>query len=157
MRTENSSSRIFIIIIALLLIANIATLTLLLTGKKDKSEHPSRMRAFLKTEAGFSEKQLQDFDSVRADYKAQAKILLSGMQNDKQANLKQLAGSDFGDSVLLHAATAAAADQQKVEMNMLEHLRRIRNLCTPAQRAVFDTGFYKILSKGAEEQKKKGN
>ena len=157
MRTENSSNKIFIIIIALLLIANIATLTLLLTGKKSKPEHPGRMRTFLKTEAGFTEKQLQDFDSVRADYKAQAKILLDRMQHDKQANLQQLAGSDFSDSVLVRAATAAAGDQQKVEMNMLEHLRRIRNLCTAPQRAVFDTGFYKILSKAAEEQKKKGN
>jgi len=154
MRTENSSNRILIIIIAILLIANIATLAVLLTGKKARTEHTGRMRSFLKTEAGFNEQQLQRFDSVRADYKAQAKILLSGMQDDKQANLRQLAGSDFSDSVLLRAATAAAADQQKVEMNMLEHLRRIRNLCTPAQRAVFDTGFYRILSKAAEEKKK---
>jgi flagellar basal body-associated protein FliL len=54
MRTENSSNKIFIIVIALLLIANIVTLTLLLTDKKTNyDDHKSSMRNYLKTEIGF--------------------------------------------------------------------------------------------------------
>jgi hypothetical protein len=155
MRTENSSNKVLIIIIVLLLIANIGTVLMLINFKKPEAEeHHSVMRNYLKSEVGFNEKQLKDFDTLRADYRAQAKQLYAKMQEDKQANLKQLGNAGFNDSALSVAAADAAADQQNVELNLLRHLRQIRNLCMPAQQAMFDTGFYKVMAKAADSKKK---
>ena len=157
MRTENSSNKIFIIIIGLLLVANIGTVAMLMmSGKKnDGPEHKNMMRNYLKKEIGFSDKQLQDFDTIKSRHRVEVKQIFEQMRQNKQNNLKSLSSAGFSDTALQNAAAAAAADQQNVELNMLQHLRDIRNLCTPAQRAIFDTGFYRIMAKPPGEQKNK--
>lgn len=156
MRTENSSNKIFIIIIGLLLISNIGTVVMLMVGKKDSaSEHKNAMRNYLKNEIGFSAKQLQDFDTIKSQHRAQVKLMFEEMQKNKQNNLKAFSNAGFSDSALQNAAMAAAAEQQNVELNMLKHLRDVRALCTPAQRTVFDTGFYKIMAKPPGDPKNK--
>ena len=154
MSTQNSSNKIFIIVIALLLVANIATLAMLL-GKKAPDaveEHKGYMRSYLKKEIGFSDKQLQDFDTVKSVHRAQVKIIFDQIRNRRIDNLKTVGLSAFTDSSLTVAAAAAAAEQENLEMNLLHHLRDVRNLCTPAQRAVFDTGFYKVMAKAAQDK-----
>ena len=157
MRTENSSNKIFIIIIGLLLVANIGTVAMLMMGgkKNDAPEHKNAMRNYLKKEIGFSDKQLQDFDTIKARHRAEVKLMFEQMRHAKQNNLKLVGSDSFSDAVIQNAATAAAAEQQSLELNMLRHLRDVRNLCTPAQRAVFDTGFYRIMAKPPGEQKNK--
>ncbi len=157
MRTENSSNKIFIIIIGLLLVANIGTVAMLMMGgkKNDAPEHKNMMRNYLKKEIGFSDKQLQDFDTIKSRHRAEVKQLFEEMRQNKQNNLKTLSNAGFSDTALQTAATSAAADQQNVELNMLRHLRDVRNICTPAQRAVFDTGFYRIMTRSQGDQKNK--
>ena len=72
MRTENPSNKIFIIVIGLLLIANIVTLSLLLTDKKTNyDDHKNSMRNYLQNEIGFSDAQIIAFDSVKNHHRAE--------------------------------------------------------------------------------------
>ena len=157
MKTENSSNKIFIIIITLLLLANIGTVVMLMKGgkKNDVSEHKNMMRNYLKKEIGFSDKQLQDYDTIKARHRSEVKQMFEQIHHAKQNNLKMVGSDSFSDAVIQNAATAAASEQQTLELNMLRHLRDVRNLCTPAQRAVFDTGFYRVMAKPPGEQKNK--
>ena len=156
MRTENPSNKIFIIVIALLLVANIVTLSLLLTNKKtDNDDRRNSMRNYLKKEIGFSDAQLNAFDTVKSNNRAAVKPMYEEMRNQKRTNLQTIGSQSFNDSSI-NAATEYAATQQKLlEMTMLNHLKEIRNLCTPQQRAVFDTGFYKMMSRPNSETQKK--
>jgi protein CpxP len=155
MRTERASNKVFIIIIALLLIANIATIYMLLSGRKPADEHKNAMRNYLQKEIGFSQKQMQDFDTIKSLHRREVKPLFEMMRENKKNNLQKLGAAGFSDSALAATAAAAGAEQQAMEMKMLRHIRDIRNLCTPAQRTVFDTGFYKVMSKPAPNAKKK--
>ena len=157
MRTENPSNKIFIIVIALLLIANIGTLTLLLTTdkKNDYDDRRNSMRNYLKNEIGFSDAQLVAFDTVKSNHRAEVKPMFDEMRLRKQLNLRNIGAQNFSDSSIIVAADYAAAQQEKLEMKMLSQLKVIRNLCTPQQRAIFDTGFYKIMSRPNNETKKK--
>lgn len=155
-RSENRSNKIFIIVIALLLIANMVTLNLLLTNKKgDNDDRKNSMRNYLKNEIGFSAAQLNAFDTVKSTHRAQVKPLFDEMRNRKQLNLKNIGAQNFSDSAIINASEYAAQQQKNLELNMLNHLKEIRNLCTPQQRAVFDTGFYKIMSRPNNEPQKK--
>jgi Spy/CpxP family protein refolding chaperone len=156
MKTENSSNKIFIIVIALLLIANVVTLALLFTEKKPEyDDRKNAMRNYLKTEVGFSDAQLVAFDTVKSKQRAAAKLMYDDIRQRKQNNLKWIGSTNFSDSSIKNAASFAASQQEKMEVNMIEHLKDIRNLCTPSQRAIFDTGFYKIMVRPNAETKKK--
>ncbi len=157
MRTENPSNKIFIIVIALLLIANIGTLTLLLTAdkKNDYDDRKTSMRNYLKNEIGFSDAQLIAFDTVKSQHRAEVKPMFEEMRTRKQLNLRNIGAQNFSDGSIIMAADYAAAQQEKLEMKMLSQLKIIRNLCTPQQRTIFDTGFYKIMSRPNNETQKK--
>ena len=157
MRTENPSNKIFIIVIALLLIANVVTLSLLLTDKKtDNEDRKNSMRNYLKNEIGFTDAQLIVFDTVKSHHRTEVKPLFDEMRTHKQLNLKNIGAQNFSDSSIKNASEYAAVQQKNLELKMLNHLKVIRNLCTPQQRAIFDTGFYKMMTRpGGETQNKK--
>lgn len=156
MRTENRSNKIFIIVIALLLIANIVTLTLLLGNKKyDHDDRRNSMRNYLKNEIGFTDAQLIAFDTVKSHHRTEVKPLFDEMRMHKQLNLKNIGAQNFSDSSIKNASEYAAVQQKNLELKMLNHLKVIRNLCTPQQRAIFDTGFYKMMSRPNSETQKK--
>jgi len=148
MKPENPSNKIFIIVIALLLIANIVTLTLLLGNKKnDYDDRRNSMRNYLKNEIGFTAAQLTFFDSVKARQRVEVKPMFDEMRTGKQLNLKSIGVENFSDSSIANATEYAATQQKMLEMTMLNHLKEIRNLCDPQQRTIFDTGFYKVMSR----------
>ena len=148
MKPENPSNKIFIIVIALLLIANIVTLTLLLGNKKnDYDDRRNSMRNYLKNEIGFTAAQLTFFDSVKSRQRVEVKPMFDEMRTGKQLNLKSIGVENFSDSSIANATEYAATQQKMLEMTMLNHLKEIRNLCDPQQRTIFDTGFYKVMSR----------
>ena len=156
MRTENRSNKIFIIVIALLLIANIVTLTLLLGNNKyDHDDRRNSMRNYLKNEIGFSVAQLNFFDSVKARQRLEVKPMFDEMRTGKQLNLKSIGVENFSDSSIANATEYAATQQKMLEIKMLNHLKEIRDLCTPQQRALFDAGFYKVMSRPNNDSPKK--
>lgn len=155
MRTKKSSDKIFIIIIALLLLANVATLAILLTGRKPSEDYKNAMRNYLQKDIGFSPKQIEEFDTIKSLHRREVKPIFEVMRENKKINLQQLGAAGFSDSALAATAVAAGTEQQAMELKMLKHIRDIRNLCTPSQRAIFDTGFYKVMSRPSPDNKKK--
>ncbi|MCY7292066.1 MAG: hypothetical protein LH615_07780 [Ferruginibacter sp.] len=156
MKAENASNKILIIVIALLLVANVVTLTMLFTGKKpENDDRKNTMRNYLKSEVGFSAAQLVAFDTVKSRQRNQTKIIYDEIRERKQNNLKKIGIDNFSDSSIKSATSYASTQQENMEMNMLKHLKDIRNLCTPPQRAIFDTGFYKIMVRPNSDLKKK--
>ncbi len=159
-REQTSSNKVLIIIIAILLVANIATLSLFLLNKKkgdgrDMNDRQNAMRSYLEHDLKFSDTQLNAFDSIREKHKTEMKITFDSMRTNKLLRLKTLARENFTDSSLNIAADVAALQQKKIEMQMLGHLKEIRTLCSPLQIAGFDTGFYKLMTRPQGDVKKK--
>lgn len=157
---KRTSNKTLILIIAILLIANIATVGLLLFGKNnagmsDKDDRKNAMRNYLKDSLHFSDLQLVQFDSIKSRHREQVKKMFDVIRTDKNVILKKLGNEGFPDSSLAGAAEAAAAQQKIVELQMLKHLKEVRTLCTPEQLHSFDSSFYKIMNKPPADDKKK--
>jgi len=153
-------NKMLVIIIGILLIANIVTLSLLLINKNGQSrsgrqDRKTQVTAFLKNEVGFAEDQLNRYDTLSKAHKAEMKSSFDAMAAGREIIFKELAVQSYSDSAIEQAANAMADQQKGFEIKMLRHLKEIRSMCTPAQQEVFDTGFYKIISKRGEGRKDK--
>ncbi|MEP7164971.1 MAG: periplasmic heavy metal sensor [Ferruginibacter sp.] len=148
-------NKVLIIIIGILLIANIVTLSLFLLNKQEHSrpgrpDKKAQVTAFLKKEVGFTEDQLVRYDTISNEHRSKLKTVFDDMAEGREQIFQKLSADSFNDSAIDVAANAIADQQKGFEIIMLSHLKDIRNICTPAQRAVFDTGFYKIIAKRGE-------
>lgn len=162
MINKENKTRVFITIIAILLIANIAMLSFFLFGK-DKVSHEKRpdrktmISNFLKNEIAFSAGQLVQYDSISNRHRDSIKTMFEKLRGNKGLQFKQLVAGDFSDSVITAVAEQSAASQKMMELRMFNHLKNIRLLCTPEQLPKFDSLFVKVLNRRGEGRKNQGN
>lgn len=159
MNDQTGRNKTLVIIIAILLIANIATMTLFLLNRNghgnERNDRKNSMRTFLQKDLHFSDVQLTSFDTLKEQHRRSVKPLFDSIRSQKVLVLKNLGNSHFADSLLENAATSAAANQKTLELSLLKHIAEIRSICTPAQLPAFDSGFYKIMSRPPGDDKKK--
>ena len=163
MMEKQNRSKVFLVIIGILLIANIAMLSFFLM-KKDNGRNENRpdrkamIADFLKKEIGFNQAQLQQYDTLSDRHRDNVRKMYDNHRSSKDNQFKQLAASNFSDSIINNVADQSAASQKIMELQMFNHLKNIRALCTPEQLPKFDSLFVKILNRrGGEGRKKPGN
>jgi Spy/CpxP family protein refolding chaperone len=160
MINKQNRSKIFLSIIAILLLANIALVSFFLM-KKGNPRHEKRqdrkamIAQFLKNEIGFDTLQLQQYDTLSTRHKANMKKMFDSLGMSKDKQFKQLAAADFSDSAMNSIAGQSAASQKIMELKMFSHLKNVRLLCKPEQQQKFDSLFVKVLNKKGGEVKKK--
>ena len=159
MINNQNKNKIFLVIIAILLIANIAMLTLFLQKKEpDNGNHRPDRKAFianfLKDEIGFTTQQLVKYDSLSNQQHEKIKALFDTMRNNKTQQFKQLAVGNFTDSTINTVADQSAAAQKIMEVQMFNHIKAVRQLCTPQQQPAFDSLFVKVFNRRGEARKK---
>ena len=157
--TQNKS-KIFVAIIIMLMIANIVLVSLFLMkkdpGRRDKHEDRKAMIAnFLKNEIGFSTAQLQQYDTLSNNHRDHIKKMFDSLRSSKDKQFKQLAAGNFTDSVMNAVADQSAISQKTMELQMFNHLKNVRQLCTPDQLPRFDSLFPKVLNRRGGEGRKK--
>lgn len=161
MINKQNRSKVFLTIIGILLVANIALVYFFLLKKdcpKDDKQRPDRKTVianFLKTEIGFDTVQLKQYDTLSDLHKENMKKMMDSLRSPKEKQFKELAAANFSDSAMNAIATRSASTQMAMELQMFNHLKRIRSLCTPAQLPKFDSTFGKVLSKRGNEARKK--
>lgn len=159
-KTQNKN-KVFLSIIGILLVANIAMVSFFLL-KKDDDKHdrqrPDRrtmIANFLKTEIGFDTLQLQQYDTLSVKHKESVNKMFDSARSSKDKQFKELAAADFSDSAMNSIADRSAATQRIMELKMFAHLKNVRLLCTPGQLPKFDSLFVKILNRRNGEGRKK--
>ncbi len=163
MFNKQNRSKVFLVIIGILLIANIAMLSFFLmkkdNGRNEKRPDRKAMIAdFLKKEIGFNQAQLQQYDTLSDRHRDNVRKMYDNHRSSKDNQFKQLAAGDFSDSIINNVADQSAASQKIMELQMFNHLKNIRALCTPEQLPKFDSLFVKILNRrGGEVRKRPGN
>ncbi|MFZ1452146.1 MAG: hypothetical protein WAT20_05550 [Ferruginibacter sp.] len=160
MINKQNRSKIFLTIIGILLVSNIALVSFFLL-KKDNSSHEKRpdkkamISAFLKSEIGFDTVQLLQYDTLSNRHKENMKKMIDSLRTPKDQQFKELAAANFSDSAMNSLAEQSATVQKTMELRMFNHLRKIRLLCTPEQLPKFDSLFGKVFNrKGGEGNKK---
>jgi hypothetical protein len=154
--TREPKSKMLIIIIAILFVANMITLYILFANKpvmKERQDRRAGTIAFLKDSVGFNENQLVEYDSLNNRHRRAVKNIFDEMGQQRENTFKDLATANFNDSAIAAKAALLSEQQKDIEVTMLHHIKDIRNLCTPSQLAVFDAGFYKNIVRRPEQKK----
>lgn len=160
MINKQNRSKVFLAIIGILLVANIALVSFFLL-KKDGSRHEKHsdrktvIAGFLKKEIGFDAAQLQQYDTLSDRHKEHMKKMMDTLRSPKDKQFKELVAADFNDSAMNTIANQSAATQKVMELQMFNHLRNVRLLCTPAQLPKFDSLFGNVFSRKGGDDKKK--
>ena len=146
-------------IIAILFIANIAMLAFFLQ-KKDGGDHNKRpdrkayISNFLAKEIGFDSTQLKLYDTLSNRNREKMGGMFEKIRNNKNEQFKQLVAGNFSDSAINLVADQSAANQKLMEVQMSNHIKSIRQLCTQDQLPKFDTLFVKVFNRWSEGRKK---
>ena len=160
MINNQNRSKVFLIIIGILLVANIVMITFFVM-KKDGNKHENRpdrktmISNFLKNEIGFDTMQLQQYDALSSKHRENIKKMFDSLRSTKDKQFKELTASNFSDSVINSVADQSAATQKMMELQMFNHLKGVRMLCTPEQLPKFDSLFVKVLNRRGSEGRKK--
>ena len=146
---NQSTNKILIAAVVILLITNIALLSLFLLNRPEgrKTERKSALSNYLKNDIGFTNAQMVELDTIKNQHRREVKQMFDVMKNLKEENFRHIGQEGFSDSAIGVAATFSANQQKQLELLMLNHLKTIRNICTPQQRAKFDTGFYRVMQR----------
>jgi len=155
-------SKLYLLIIGILLITNIAMLFFFLGdkdgGKKGGGHGPDRgamMKDFLKTDIGFNDQQLQQYDTLSKQHKDNMKAQFDSLRSNKEEQFKELGSKGFSDSAIFDMINKSSERQKVMELQMLNHFAAIRKICTAEQQPKFDSLFYKIWSKKKKPEEKK--
>lgn len=152
-------TKVLIIIIGILLIANIVMLAFFLQGghkeKRERGGKNSYVFEYLEKEVGFSAGQLDRYDSLSKQHREQVKASFNELSANRKKTFQALAAASFSDSAIKHTATMMHDQPALPELNMLRHLKEIRDICTKEQLLRFDTGFYKIFGRRGQTHKEK--
>ncbi len=155
---EQPKNKVLIIIIGCLLITNIVLVAFFLMNNKEKKQRGDRnayVTDYLQKEVGFNKDQMTRYDSLGKRHREQVKSIFKEISENRKAILVGLASADFSDSAINGAANSIHERQKILELDMLRHLREIRDICTEEQRPRFDTGCYKIFGRRGETNKRK--
>jgi hypothetical protein len=109
---------------------------------------------FLKTDVGFDQNQLLQYDTASNLYRSKMKSLFESLGTNKNDQLKKLVEGNFNDSIIQKLGEESAANHKTMEANKLVHIRNIRALCKPNQLAAFDSLFTKVFGRREEGVKK---
>jgi periplasmic protein CpxP/Spy len=161
--STQTKSKLYILIIGILLVTNIAVLFFFLNGKHDPpkggrgggDKGPAMMKDFLKKDVGFSDDQIQQYDTLSKQHREKSKADFDALKISKEEQFKELGSKGFSDSAIAEMAGRSAEKQKIMEAKMLNYFASVRKLCTPEQQPKFDSLFYKIWGKKKKPDEKK--
>ena len=161
MITENRS-KVFLLIIGILVVTNIVLISFLLQKKQPakQTQHQDRkayISSFLKSEIAFDQQQLLRYDTLSDQHRQKMKNTFDKTRQSKSEQFSQLVSGGFTDSVIYTVAEKSAAAQKAMEVIQLNHLRNIRLLCRPEQLPNFDSSFGKVFKRRGDVRKKQSN
>lgn len=128
----------------ILLIANIATLTVLWTQNKkqgfEKSVHPSQgaVFEFLSKELQLTQQQQLEYSQLRDKHQLDQRQFRDSIRKSKDALFSLLNQQNVSDSLLQEYSKRSTAFDQQLDMITFRHFQKVRALCTPKQQEKFD-------------------
>jgi hypothetical protein len=156
---EKKYRKTFWVLLAIFLLSYIAMIIGILQikgfGKHgERFDRKAMVTKFLKTDIGFTEQQLLQFDSLNNVHQQKVNSIHDSIRNYKNNQFKLLSASNFNDSAIQVAVEKSAAAQRMMEMDQLYYIKSIRQLCTPAQIVAFDTSYVKIFSRRGDVKRR---
>lgn len=147
-----------LIIVALLLLTNIAMLVYFLNKPAAVKESPrknrSEMGQFLKTQVGFNDEQMAQFEKRKQLQRDSAGRYFKDLNDTKMAFYSKL-GSEADSSALDSLSMAIGHKQANIDRMFFRHFKDVRTLCTPQQQKIYDSLFPGVIRNMIDRGRKK--
>lgn len=121
---------------------------LVLNNQSQKNYHghdQNGISGVLQKEVGFSKEQLDIYQSLRKEQIDKIHTLFDELRKAKTNFYNLVYASQVPDSSVNRAADLIAEKQKTLDLQMLNHFERVRNICTPDQLQKFDTTIKKVI------------
>jgi periplasmic protein CpxP/Spy len=151
---STTRNRNLLIIIAVLLLTNVAVLVYFLAQKKNEknaSSNPDRDRngvaEMLQKEVGFNEEQATKYKEMKEKQRGKIRPMYDEMRKAKDSLFRLLSYPETSDSVLNKMAEGIAQKQKAIDLETFNHFKRVRVLCTVDQLPKYDTMVLQMFRK----------
>lgn len=159
--STQTKSKLYLLIIGVLLVTNIVMLFFFFNHKYDarrggnRGERGAMMKNFLQKDIGFTAVQLHQYDSLSKLNREKMKADFEILKSTKEKQFKDLGQKGFSDSAIVESINQSAQRQKTMDWQMLQHFSAIRKICTPEQQIKYDSLFYTIWNKKKNDAPKK--
>jgi hypothetical protein len=152
--TYIKNNKTLVVIIAILLLSNIALLYFLTRCRKDcKSDQPKQentnfrkmMMKRLKEEVGFDTTQIAKYEELSKKHKEAMKPLFTDLTNAKDSFYKLLLQPQPSDSLKKHYLQKIGEKQELADQRLFNHFNTLRQECTEAQRPKYDSVIQDVI------------
>ena len=145
----------------ILLVANIITLTLLWTNKKNenaavKRMPPGQVFQFLTNELQLTEQQQAAYRILRDQHQASQQQFRDSIRKAKDALFSLLKQPTVPDSLLQEYSKRATVYDQQLDMITFRHFQQVRALCDPTQQKKFDNIIQDVLRRMGQNRRGQG-
>ena len=144
--TKNKS---LVSIIIFLLITNLAMLVFFLVlnrpVQKSRDRDQNGMSGMLQKEVGFTKEQLDTYQALRKNQFDKVHRLFDELRKSKTDFYNLIYTPQVSDSSVNKAADLIAEKQKTLDLQMLNHFKTVRNICTADQLQKFDTTIKKVI------------
>jgi Spy/CpxP family protein refolding chaperone len=151
MTDPNKKYKALVFIIIFLLISNFVLLALLMSNnsadKKETRHDQKGLHTMLQQEVGFSDAQLSQYQALRTQQRKTIKPLFNTLRSSKENFYELLYNDTLANSILYKDADSIAATQKQIDLQMFDHFKKIRNICTPQQVPKFDSSIKKVIAR----------
>ncbi|MCC7401922.1 MAG: periplasmic heavy metal sensor [Chitinophagaceae bacterium] len=144
------NNKVYILIIAVLLISNGVLLGFMFLGKKGNGKPFERGKSFtdyFEKQLGFTPEQSVQFRQLRDQHFESLRPILREVRNAKDSLFSIMRLSNAPDSVIDKAAENLAQKEKAQELQSFKHFKRVRELCTDEQKPKFDSLISRIINR----------
>ena len=139
-------------LVAILIIANLATLIFFWLGHI-RNQRDNSPKEFLAKKLNFSDNQKNTYFKLAEEHNEAAKIIRDQIKFDKENLFKLLKSEIINDSVKTSAAVQVSKSIQSLDILTFEHFKKVRAICTSAQKPKFDELIQKMVNSVNQPQK----
>ncbi len=151
---STTRNRNLLIIIAVLLLTNVAVLVYFLgQNKKDKTAAPggdagrNPMVEMLQKEVGFDDDQTAKYKELKEKQRERIRPMYDDMRKAKDSLFRLLSFPETSDSVLNKITDAIAQKQKVIDLETFNHFKRVRVLCKEDQLTRYDSMVVRMFRK----------
>jgi periplasmic protein CpxP/Spy len=151
---STTRNRNLLIIIAALLLTNVAVLVYFLGQKKNEKAAPpdsgkdkNFVAEMLQKDVGFTDEQTAKYKELKGKQREKIRPMYDDMRKAKDSLFRLLSYPETSDSVVNKMADAIAQKQKAIDLETLNHFKRVRTLCTSDQLSKYDTMILQMFRK----------
>lgn len=152
-------NRNLLIIIAVLLLTNIAVLGYFLFPKtpakfNNNDREKNGITEVLQKEVGFNDEQIVKYKELKEKQQQTIRPMFDDMRKAKDSLFSMLSKENVADSVLDKMSDVIAQKQKALDLQTFKHFKNVRGLCTVDQQPRYDSMLVKMFKKWGKPQRK---